>query len=111
MKTQKLYPKYSILYGMESLLVEFRHIPKPVRKKLIKLMARISEKSYRRGVHQSVSLKVKSDFPHKNIEKWRYANQEKSLGVGAACHFSSTMERFFEQNPEVSHIGIYENDS
>ena len=108
MKTPKLYPKYCILYGMESLLGEFRSIPTPVRKKLIKLMARISEKSYRRGVHQALSLKVKSDFPYDDIHKWRYANPDKSVGLGMNGLTESTKGRFFEQNPELHDIGIDE---
>jgi hypothetical protein len=37
----------SVVYGLK--FGEFRQLPMPIKKKLVRLMARIAEKSYRRG--------------------------------------------------------------
>jgi hypothetical protein len=62
------FPKGSVGHGFE--FDEFADIPPKTTKKLMKLMARIAEQSYRRGFQQALEseLPITVDV----IWKWRY---------------------------------------
>lgn len=73
------------------------------RKFLIKYIAQMCEKSYRRGAHHAVSLieqemilkKYNSKF---SIYKWRQSDITKSKGL---CGYNlTTIERFLSENRE-----------
>jgi len=82
---------------------EFEDLPKSTKRKLVKLMARISEKSYRRGVQQALAV----GFTHKSVSDWRYGDMNKSKGIDTPCTFS-TKDRFFQQNSEITQVGFRE---
>lgn len=92
--------KNSILHGLK--MDEFRDMPKATRRKLVKLMARLSEKSYRRGVQQALS--VECIHP---VADWRYGSLEKSTGIDTQ-RSETVIKRLFEQNMELRHIGFDE---
>jgi hypothetical protein len=90
--------KSSILQGLK--MNEFSELPKPTLRKLVKLMARISERSYRRGVQQALS--VGCIHP---VSNWRYAPLERSAGIDTPSS-KSVIYRLFEQNPELDQVGL-----
>lgn len=93
------FASYSILHGLKP--HEFNSLPKATKKKIIKLIARISEKSYRRGVHHAFAV----GFAHQNVSDWRYKNLSKSQGIDTACTFS-VEDRLIQQNSELYQIGL-----
>lgn len=56
---------------------EFEMFPNSTKKKLMKLMSRISEASYRRGVQQALYL----PFEHECDHAWRFSDLSKSKGM------------------------------
>jgi hypothetical protein len=92
--------KRSILHGLKR--DEFRDMPPTTRRKLVKLMARLAEKSYRRGVQQALS--VGCIHP---VSDWRYGALEKSVGIDTRST-ETAIERLFEQNSELRQVGFDE---
>lgn len=64
-----LYTEMSAAHGLE--YDEFANLPRATRKKLVRLMARISERSYRRGLQQGVYLH-KHNALLVDPRDWRY---------------------------------------
>ena len=66
-------------------LSEFSHLSDTDKKKLIRLMARIMERAYRRGVHQTLHLFQNNridDWILRNPHMYRYSkNLDKSIGL------------------------------
>lgn len=77
----------SVLYGLR--VHEFDHLPEKDRKKLVRLMARISEASYRRGFQQGAVVGHHCAWP---LHDYRY-------------RFSLDRAAFAEGDVEMSSIG------
>jgi len=88
----------SILHGLK--MAEFSEMPKATQRKLVKLMARISERSYRRGVQQA--LAIGCIHP---VAEWRYGSMEKSAGINTRRK-TTVIDRLFEQNMELREVGF-----
>jgi len=89
----------SILSGFKE--DEFKDLPKGTKKKLIKLMSRISEKSYRRGFQHGAECK----FFHKNIGDWRSGRPDVSK-CAVHPHTETALDMFWVQNSGVSQLGF-----
>jgi ribosome biogenesis protein Tsr3 len=98
------FPKNSICHGLQ--YDEFVDLPKSTKRKLLKLMSRLSEKSYRRGVVQAVLLKPSKDQAY-HIQD---IDINKSKGI---CDYTDckTIDRFFQQNESIRDIGFCEKDA
>lgn len=98
----------SIAYGLK--FHEFDDIPKRQKKKLVRLMARLMEKSYKRGVQQGVHFeRLDAEFPNiaddEALYKYRYErNLDKSPGIDG---FKSTSkERLFMEEGCLREVGF-----
>lgn len=92
------FANYSILQGLKH--QEFRDLPAKVRRKLVVLMARLAEKSYRRGANHALEV----GCIH-NVNKWRYGTLARSVGIDTQ-RSESVVERLFEQNGELRQVGL-----
>lgn len=92
--------KNSILHGLK--INEFQDITPAMRQKLIKLMARLAEKSYRRGVQQALSV----GCIHL-VSDWRDGPLERSVGINTQSA-KTDIERLFSQNTELQMVGFDE---
>lgn len=106
------YPNQLSTHGLDE--GEFDHLDEKTKKKLIRLMSRIMERAYKRGVQQAVTL-VESGkkFPvlenGSTLYKWRY---EKSLDKSYGIHewfVTSSIERLMMEEPDLIEIGFYED--
>jgi hypothetical protein len=88
----------SILHGLK--FDEFIDLPEPTRRKLVNLMARLSEKSYRRGVQQALTIGCIHD-----VCDWRYGPLEKSIGINTQ-EFETVAYRHSQQNSELRQVGL-----
>ena len=90
--------KKSECYGLNK--NEFSKLDPKLQKKILILLARVSEKSYRRGVQQGIVLKIKKAIAH-NIEKYRfYYSLNKSYFLDEKRAISS-MERLLTRYPNI----------
>ena len=105
MKYPRMKLPLSVMDGLR--FGEFEALPKLVKKRLIKLMSRISEASYRRGAQQAMWL----PFEHECDHKWRFSNLSKSKGIDKPrCKYEAEMtsaERFdIEYGDKMRQIGF-----
>ena len=97
--------KSSILYKFDA--GQFDHLSWEDKNKLIFLIARISEKSYKRGVMQGRFSGV--SWKEDKVAKWRYSgNVDKSTMYGAfgKKHEEDVREFLFAQNTGLRLIGL-----
>lgn len=97
------FTKNSVCRGLK--MNEFRNIAPATRRKLVKLMARLAERSYRRGVQQALSV----GCIHQ-VSDWRHSSLEKSVGIDTRSYVT-VIERLFEQNMELRQVGFDEPNS
>jgi hypothetical protein len=88
------------MYGLE--LGEFEHLPVDTKKKLVRLIARIAEKAYRRGLQQGVVF-TKSGALRVSPGAWRFeTNLDKAPrgedGFVPKC-CGTSIERLFVEVP------------
>lgn len=88
---------------------EFEHLAVKDKKKLLKLMARIMERAYRRGVQQALFMYEKHLIDKKlicafGLHAWRYnISLDKSVGIDKFT--TSSLERLFIEEP-LDEIGF-----
>ena len=96
------FVKQSAAYGLQ--FNEFDHLDNKNKKKLIKLIARIAEASYRRGFqHGDVIVHGMADT---QMYKYRYRT---SLDLSPYSNFpgsTSAIERLFMEHSELRNIGF-----
>lgn len=90
---------------------EFNDIDPEKKKKLLRLMARIMEKSYRRGVQQALHLERKGAlanlYSEKALSDYRYEKDlDKSIGIDGFN--SSSLERLWIENRVLFELGFHE---
>ena len=87
---------------------EFQDLPKGTKKKLIRLMARISEKSYRRGFQQGVVLsEARPDSIQPDLHAWRYDQSlDKSVGGDGMGILDKSIDRLFCENGALDDLGF-----
>lgn len=86
---------------------EFGHLAPSDRQRLVTLMARIAEQSYRRGVYQGVKLAGDEPdlLPH-DLYSWRYDRSlDQSPWLDDAATETST-ERLFAECAELEALGF-----
>lgn len=100
--------KSSVAYGMKQ--NELDDLPKGVKKKLIRLMARISEASYRRGFQQGVVFKEERPKTITNdLWKWRFEQSlDKAKGGDGFNGVLKSQERLFLEYGELREIGLWD---
>lgn len=113
-KTPSLYGSRSVAHGLRD--DAFAHIDQSTRKKLIKLMARISEKSYRRGFQHGQEFAKKGDKAvdghylrfHVPIDKSPYTDTFHTNGKWAPNSGFSAIERLLMEYGELRTLLILE---
>lgn len=108
MKKIQVFGSLSICSGFE--MGEFSHFDTKTKNKLIELMSRISEKSYRRGF-QHGKLPIKSVEPEvfrfkTEIDHSPYADTFKPNGQWASKSGHSAISRLFMEYGELTEIGL-----
>jgi hypothetical protein len=96
------YIKGTLLSGFKP--GEFDDLPEKTKRRLVRLMARISEKSYRRGCQQALT----TGCAHKSISDWRYQTLDKSQGVDTKWSVP-VEERFWMNNRQITELGFRES--
>lgn len=103
----------SLAHGLK--FGEFNDIPNEKISKLIRLMARISEKSYRRGVQQAAMFFIEKDgagiidSDQSSLHDWRYGTSlDESPGLDG--YHSSSLERLFCECHVFDKIGLFEKE-
>ena len=107
-----LFSKNSVAHGID--YGEFAKLSNSSKKKLIALMARISEKSYRRGFQHGKEITrpvvdpayFRFEIP---IDKSPYTDEFSQAGTWLSNSGSSAIERLEMEYPELSEIGFYSN--
>ncbi len=97
------FVKRSVAYGLRS--GDFADLDPKIKKKLRRLMGRISEASYRRGVQQAIACGTTAEVA-------RILRFERDLGICYRCEdakangISSPDERLFIEYPVISDLGL-----
>lgn len=101
----------SSAYGLQCL--EFDEIPKAKKRKLVKLMARIAERAYRRGVQQGICVSSSEGGlqpqlrSESGLHRWRYQTDlNKARGIDGFC--TSSLERLFIEERCLMELGFRE---
>lgn len=97
----------SSIYGLKD--GEFSDLPQKIKNKLLRLMARIMERAYRRGVQQAMEMEPTVEIG--DLHAYRYENSlDDSLGLDGFR--SSSLERLAmeESLDEVGLIGVYDEN-
>jgi hypothetical protein len=84
----------------------FAHLPEPDRRDLLRLMARISEQAYRRGVQQALTLSAKGLPMPFDLWSWRYGV---SLDQSPELHGRriESRERLEMENHGLPRVGLF----
>ncbi len=92
---------------------EFDNLSKSLKRKLIKIMARIMEKSYRRGVHQALYMqrncpeRLSRVDTEKKLQEWRYdICLDKSIGIDG--FLSTSKARLHMEHRCLVYLGLGE---
>ena len=97
----------SAAYGLKE--GEFDDLDPKVKKRLLKLMSRISEMSYRRGAQHGAFLigGVTEGQEYERIAKWRFRSSlDRSVGVDGRKVVTDAMKRLFIEYKCLSRIGF-----
>lgn len=83
------------------------------RRVVVKLLARVSERSYRRGAQQGITFQ--RNRPHTlpddiGLHDWRYGTSTDEAPWLDMRHVESAMERLFVENPGLRRLGLQEED-
>ena len=101
--------KESIAYGLK--LGEFENLDKEVKRKLLKLMSRISERSYRRGFQHGKEIKGKTVDPFifrykTSLKDSPYTDTFFEDGKWANKSGHSSLDRLRLENGEFHNLGL-----
>ena len=96
----------SVCHGLHE--GEFETLPAATRRKLVKLMARISEASYRRGFQQGVVLNnAAPETIPPDLADWRYRQSlAKSIGGDGWKGMNDSIERLFCEYRVLTDVGL-----
>lgn len=85
---------------------DFDELPPMTKKRLVRLLAQISEASYRRGVQQALVLASKGaiDMAPDQLASWRRGPISRSRGIDTPGAIS-TLERFRQQYGAIGGAG------
>lgn len=84
----------SSAYGLE--YGEFKNLPESTKKKIVKMMARVMERAYRRGVQQAIVMNAGE--LNRDMYKWRYGvSLNKSIGIDG--YKTTSVERLEMEEP------------
>ncbi len=102
------FMEQSVAYGLH--MQEFENIEEDKRKKLIRLMARIMESSYRRGAQQSLYMERNGGTPtlcsERELYEYRY-DPDIDTSVGITGFTSSSIDRLFTEYRVLQHLGFW----
>ena len=99
------FEKYSVAHGLK--MHEFMSLPIRLKKRLVRLMARISEKSFRRGFQHGKECKAPVVMPPADF---RFDTPlDKSPSIHGYPGYSS-IERLFMEFSVLQHIGFHESE-
>lgn len=98
---------HSVAVGLE--YEAFAHLSEQDKKRLIRLMARIAEKSYRRGVQQGAAL---HDCPmfRDDLAEWRYMTPLDHSAWADSPYTETSVSRLFTENGELYRLGFNDGD-
>lgn len=107
---QSVFMKNSVAHGCE--YGEFAHLSEKDKKKLIKIMSKVMERAYRRGVQQALTVprdRMNQDFFDKDLGlyNWRY-EKRLSTSEGIDGFKTKSIERLFMEDPCLIEIGFYQ---
>lgn len=83
----------------------FAGIDSATKDRIAKLMARIAERSYRRGFQQGAHIATTrpADLP-KDLNAWRYGTSTDKSPWGDSNHVENSIERLFGENRELERM-------
>jgi hypothetical protein len=94
--------KGTLTYGLNA--QDFEGLSERTKRKLLVLMSRISEASYRRGCQQAQEM----ECAHDRIGGWRYGNLDKSPGFDTRHIKFTALERLdIEYGPQLYEVGLH----
>lgn len=93
----------SVASGLK--LGEFADLPLERKQKLVKLMARIAEKAYRRGAHQAIHLSAVGRMHLGDPISWRYG-KDLSQSPGIDGFKQTSRDALFANNPVLNSVGF-----
>lgn len=95
----------SSVYGLKEF--EFSDLPDKQKIKLKRLMARIMERAYRRGVQQAITLYQDGHIPDSilnDLYSWRYGNDlDESIGID---YYKTTSVERLDMEEQLYIIGL-----
>ena len=96
----------SVFEGLK--MMEFNDLPAKVKEKLVKMISRISEKSYRRGAQQAIALLERDALLYTTevaLHGWRYEKTLKN-SPGLDGFLTSSRERL-EIETHLREVGLF----
>jgi len=100
------FAPYSVTYGLRD--AEFRHLSERDRKKLVRLMARIAEQSYRRGAQQGAYVRAhRAHALRDDLGAWRYSDLDVAPYLDSPAAERS-ISRLFCECGELRELGFEE---
>ena len=96
----------SSIYGFK--VLELLDLDQNLQNKLMRMIARIMERAYRRGVQQAITLYKNGNIPDEiisNLHDWRYDN---NLDISPGLHrgFQTTSLERLEMEESLIEIGL-----
>lgn len=85
---------------------EFNHLSSKDRKKLRRIMARISEKSYRRGVQHGYSMAEEGEEPTISLDDFRYRRSLDQSPAPDGYVSTSALDRLDIECRELHLVGL-----
>lgn len=82
---------------------DFRDLLPIVKKRIIRLLAQVSEKSYRRGVHHGVECR---DVITRDVPTWRSGPLNRSPQIDSPLSLPSVEMLFREYGTELHNLGF-----
>ena len=105
-----VFDESSPAYGLQ--VGEFDDLPAEKKRKLIRLMERMNEKSYRRGGQHGVEFKTrcpKEIVP--DLVEWRFGQSlDSAVGLNGWKGMPSSRERLFCEFPFLDRLGFCEDE-
>ena len=99
------FDSQQVSYGLDA--DEFMKLPEGVKEKLVTLLARVSEASFRRGFHcGAVAQKVHPLKITQDLKGWRRDQPLTRSRHADSSQSMSSNERLFDQYPDLSEIGF-----
>lgn len=73
---------------------------------LVTLMARVSERSYRRGVQQGATFEAEGDRLRPELLEWRYTTTTDASPFADSNQMETALERLHIENKGLAHLGF-----